>query len=295
MNRYLLQFIIAMVAFGTIGIFRRFIPLDSGLIAMIRGAVGALFILGYLKVKGRPFRFSHLKGKLLPLVIAGGVMGFNWVLLFEAYNYTTVSVATLCYYMQPMFLLMISPILFKEKITPAKGMCVLIAFAGMVLVSGILTDQGNMNDIRGILLGLGSAVLYTFVVAMNKKIEGCDPYEKTAVELASAAIAVFPYLLIKGVFADPATAAGFTPLSIAMLAVISVIHTGVMYVLYFGSIEHIKMQQVAIFGYLDPVVALILSAVILHENIGITGVLGAAMIIGAAIASELLPSAEETA
>ena len=289
MNKHLLKYIICMIAFGTIGIFRRYIPLDSGLIAMVRGAIGAAFIIIYLWIRKRPFKFSHLKGKLLPLIITGAVMGFNWVLLFEAYNYTTVATATLCYYMQPLFLILISPVLFKERITSVKALCLTIAFIGMVLVSGILTDQtSGVANLKGVFLGLASGFLYAVVVSLNKMIKDCDPYEKTAVELGSAALAVFPYVLLLGVFTDPATAAGITPLSIAMLLLISVVHTGVIYVMYFNSIEYIKMSQVAIFGYIDPVVALVLSQVILQEDMGITGLIGAILILGASAASELI-------
>lgn len=288
MDKNLLKFIVSMAVFGTIGIFRKFIPLDSGFIAMSRGLIGGLFIIVFLAIKGRPFKLSHLKGKWWKLLIIGGIMGFNWITLFEAYNYTTVSTATLCYYMQPVFLILLSPMLFKEEITAKKAVCVIAAFAGMVLVSGILADGiSGMRDIRGILLALASGLLYAIVVSMSKLVKDCDPYEKTAVQLFGSAIAVFPYLLVKGVFSDPATAAGFTPISIIMLAIVCIVHTGIVYVMYFGSIDHIKMQQVAILGYLDPVISLILSALVLHENMGISGIIGAVLIIGAAIVSEL--------
>ena len=285
-KRYLIQFIIAMVAFGTIGIFRRYISLDSGFIAMTRGIVGAIFIFIFLAVRKTPFSFSHFHGKAWIVMIIGAVMGFNWVTLFEAYNYTSVSTATLCYYMEPIFLIIISPILFREKITWKKLLCVLVAFAGMILVSGVLTAPVGKSDIRGILFGLLSGLLYSIVVSGARLITDVDSYEKTALQLLAAGVVMIPYLLIKGAFADPALLSAFTPTTVIMLAIVCIVHTGIMYLLYFESINHIRMSQVAILSYIDPVVAIILSQVILHENMGWQGAVGAVLILGAAFVSE---------
>ncbi len=286
-NRYLIRFIFAMAVFGTIGIFRRFIPLDSGLLAMIRGFIGCAFILVFLAVRGTPFSFVHFHGKWWILVISGAIMGFNWITLFEAYNYTSIATASLCYYMAPVFLIIVSPILFKERITLKKAVCVIAAFAGMILVSGILGEGVGMNDLRGVIFGLVSAVLYAAVISISKLVSDVDPYEKTALQLFSAAVAVIPYLLIKGVFTEPSLASAFTPLTILMLAVVCLFHTGFTYLLYFGAVDKLKLQQVAIFSYVDPVVSIILSQFILHEDMGVTGIIGAVLILGAAIVSEL--------
>ena len=284
-----LLYILSMVVFGTVGIFRRFIPLDSGLIAMIRGLLGGLFILFFLMAVKRPFRFSHLKGKLVHLLFIGGVIGFNWVALFEAYRYTSVATATLCYYMQPIFLILVSPFLFKEKLSWKKAVCVIIAFAGMVLVSGILKVGVGSGDLRGVIFGLISALLYAFVIAANKLFTGdLDPYEKTMIELFAAGLAVAPYLALRGVFTSPETAAGFTGISIILLLVLGIFHTGITYVCYFGSLDKIRVQQAALFGYFDPVVAVILSQLILHETMTPLEWVGAVLIIGAAAVSEFI-------
>ena len=286
-RKALIRYIFSGIVFGTIGIFRRFIPLDSGLIAMLRGALGAVFLLLFLALNGNPFHISHIgKKRFLLLLLTGADIGFNWVALFEAYNYTTVPVATLCYYMQPIFLIIAAPFVFKEKITAKKAACVFAAFCGMILVSGI-TEGGWNGDVRGILLGLLSGVMYASTMIMNKLITGVNRYEKTAVELAGAAIAVFPYVLLRGVFSDPATAAGVTPLTVVLILFIGIFSTGYIYAVYFGSVEKLKVQQMAVFGYVDPVVAIILSGMILNEHVGIAGAVGAALIIGAAIVSEL--------
>lgn len=283
----LIIYISAMAIFGTIGIFRRYIPLDSGIIAMTRGIIGALLIMLYLAIKKRPFSLKHFNGKAWIIILNGAIMGFNWITLFEAYNYTSVATATLCYYMQPIFLIIVSPFLFKEKLTLKKILCVVTAFIGMIFVSGIFSSSVNASDIKGIIYGIISAILYTIVVCVSKKVTSVDVYEKTSLQLLAAGIAVIPYLLVKGVFADPNLFASCTTLTLVMLAIVCIGHTGITYIMYFGSIERLSMQQVALFAYVDPVVAIILSQIILHEDMGINGVIGAVLILGSSIVSEL--------
>ena len=285
-KKYLVEFIISMVAFGTIGIFRRYIPLDSGILAMARGIIGAIFIFIFLAVRKTPFSLSHFHGKAWMVMIVGAIMGFNWVTLFEAYNYTSVSTATLCYYMEPIFLILISPFVFKEKMTGKKLICVVVAFIGMIFVSGVLTASVGKSDITGITFGLLSGFLYAIVVCSSRTIKDVDPYEKTALQLFSAGVVMIPYLLFKGAFADPSLASAFTPTTIIMLAIVCIVHTGIMYLLYFESINHLSVTQIAVLSYIDPVVAIILSQAILHEDMGWQGVVGAVLILGAAFISE---------
>ena len=282
-NAYFM-YIGSMLIFGTIGIFRRYIPLPSGMLAFTRGLLGALFLYSYIKLKG--IKFEHNIGfrNLLFFALAGAIMGINWILLFEAYNYTSVSTATLSYYMQPTIVIILSPFVFKEKLTVKKIACAVMAVAGMVFVSGITEGVSlRTSDIRGILFGLGAAVFYASVVILNKKIRVEDAYVKTIIQMLSAAIVLIPYLLMAESFQE----VKLTSYSVLMIFVVGIVHTGVAYVLYFGSIGGLKAQSVAILSYIDPVSALILSAIILHEHITIYGIIGAILIIGSAIFSEL--------
>ena len=137
--------ILAMVIFGTIGIFRKYIPLPSGIVACARGILGVAFLLIFIKMKHIKMDMGAIKRHLWILLISGGFIGLNWVLLFESYRYTSVAVATLCYYMAPIFVMLVSPVLLKEKLTVKKVVCVLVALTGMVFVSGVL--DGGISDI----------------------------------------------------------------------------------------------------------------------------------------------------
>ena len=284
-NREKLMMIAAMTIFGTIGIFRRYIPLPSSTLALARGVIGTLFLLTLvLFVKKQSLNKAAIKRNLLCLVISGALIGFNWILLFEAYQYTTVAVATLCYYMAPVIVVIVSPFLFKEKLTPLKAACVAVALIGMVFVSGLpQSGFGGVSELKGILLGLGAALLYAMVVVLNQYIKDIPAYDKTIMQLGMAAVAILPYTLLTENFAD----ISFTPVAIVMLLFVGIVHTGIAYTLYFGSMSGLKAQTIALFSYIDPVVAIILSAVILHENIGFWGAIGAEMVLGSTLVSEL--------
>lgn len=276
--------ILAMVIFGTIGIFRKYIPLPSGIVACARGILGVAFLLIFIKLKKIKMDKNSIKAHLMILLVSGGFIGLNWVLLFESYRYTSVAVATLCYYMAPIFVMIVSPFLLKEKLTAKKVLCVIVALTGMVFVSGVL-DGGikDVSELKGILFGLGAAALYASVVMMNQKLGKVPTYDKTIMQLGSAAVVLIPYIL----FAEDLSAIVLTPLIVIMLMVVGVVHTGIAYALYFGSMNGLKAQTVALFSYIDPIVAIILSAMFLKEPMTIYSGIGAVLVLGATMISEL--------
>ena len=179
-RKSMLMYVSSMLIFGSIGVFRRFIPLSSEFLAFARGLIGGLFLIAFVKLKTGKVRFHLSSQQFLWLVISGAVIGVNWIMLFEAYTYTTIATTTLCYYMAPIIVLIVSPILFREKLTTRKIICAVIAIIGMILVSGILDGHsaGDQN-MRGVLLALSAALLYAIVVIINKKLVGIDAFEKT--------------------------------------------------------------------------------------------------------------------
>ena len=209
-RRSLVMLVSSMLIFGTIGVFRRFIPVSSAFLAFSRGLLGGLCILLFLRLKKRKAEGTIPRRALLGLIVSGALIGINWILLFEAYNHTTVAVATLCYYMQPTIVMLLSPLVFREKLTGKKAACAAVAILGMVLVSGVGGGSGTQGgSFRGILLGLGAAVFYSAVVIMNNMIRGVDPWRKTYIQLLSAGLVMVPYLLLTGGFG----AESFEPIS----------------------------------------------------------------------------------
>lgn len=282
-RRSVIMLISSMIIFGTIGVFRRYIPVSSAFLAFSRGILGGACILVFLMFRNRTIK-ERLPAYMLPgLIVSGILIGINWILLFEAYNHTTVAVATLCYYMQPTIVMLLSPLIFKEKLTGKKAACAAAAIIGMVLVSGILDGGGvRSGSVKGVLLGLGAAVFYSSVVILNNLIRGIDAYRKTTVQLLSAGLVMVPYLFLTGGFSSES----FSPSAVILLLVVGIVHTGIAYVLYFGSMDGLRVQTVAILSYIDPVSALLFSAFLLREPVSLLNIAGAVMIIGSAVISE---------
>ncbi len=275
---------ISMLAFGSIGIFRRLIPLSSALIAFYRGLIGSIFLLAVMLLRKKTSGKAAKGKSLVLLMIIGCMIGINWLMLFESYNFTSVSVATLCYYMQPTFFILLSCLFLRERLTIKKLICLVLSLAGMFLISGI-ADVGvpEREELTGILLGLGAAALYALIVLLNKKICDIDPFLKTFIQLVFASAIMVPYLMVtKGFGAND-----YSRRSILLLLLVGIFHTGLCYTMYFGSMEKIRPQTIALFSYIDPVTALILSAVILHEKLTLLSIIGAVLILGAAVWGEV--------
>lgn len=278
-----LMLIASMIIFGTIGIFRRWIPLASSVLALSRGLIGAVFLLAVIALRGKKPELSAIRKNLWKLLISGAFIGFNWILLFEAYRFTSVATATLCYYLAPMFVLLASPFVLKEKLSGRKLLCLLAALGGMVLVSGVLQAGFRLSELKGVLFGLGAAALYASVVLLNQKLTDISAYDKTAVQLGAAALVILPYTLLTESLAP----GDFTWPVIGLLLLVGIVHTGLAYTLYFGSMEALPAHSIAIFSYIDPIVAVLLSALLLKEPMTPAGWLGALLILGAAFVSEL--------
>lgn len=283
-NKAKIMLLVSMVIYGTIGIFRRYVPLPSGMMALFRALIGLLFLLLVIKVSGQKISVQAIKKNFKILCISGMVMGVNWILLFEAYRYTSVATATLCYYMEPIFVILASSILLKEKMSGKKKICSLVAFVGMVLVSGVLqVGISNLSELKGIFLGLGAGLLYATVILLNKQLKEIEAYDKTITQLAAAAVVLLPYTLA----AEDMSGVVVTPLVVVMMVIVGIVHTGIAYALYFGSMGSLKAQTIALFSYVDPVVAVLLSTLLLGENIGVSGFIGAVLILGSTMISEL--------
>lgn len=277
------QYLLAMTIFGTIGLFVKFIELPSTVIALSRGALGTLFLLLVLKLLKRRINTATIKSNFKHLVIAGVALGLNWIFLFEAYRLTSVATATLAYYMAPIILILLSPILLHERIPLGKWICVICALFGMSLISGVWEGSENVA-LDGITMGLIAACFYASVVINNKFLKGLDPYDSSIVQLAVAAIVLLPYVLFTVDFSvlKPDTT------TIGLTLTVGILHTGIAYWLYFSALPKLEAARIAIFSYIDPAIAILLSVFVLMEPMTTAGVIGAVLILGAALASEFV-------
>ncbi|MBR2354005.1 MAG: EamA family transporter [Clostridia bacterium] len=274
---------LSMAIFGTLAPFVRNIPLTSAERALWRAVLAIVLIGGFLLVTRQRLPLRSIQKALPLLLLSGMAMGINWILLFEAYNYTTVSVATLSYYFAPVLVTVLCPLLFRERMTKKQLFCFLMSTLGLVLVIGVGDLSGSNNHLIGILFGLGAAVLYATVILINKKIEGVEGIPRTFIQFIAAVLILVPYVLIEG---GNGLGSMNTKGWICLL-VIGFVHTGLTYCMYFSSIKEMTGQNIAILSYLDPLVAILISVFVLQEAITPLQIVGGVMILGFTLYNEI--------
>lgn len=275
--------ILSMAIFGTIGLFVRYIPLSSGEIALYRAVLAALLIGAYLIISKQKILFEKIKKELPLLLISGMAMGINWILLFEAYKYTTVSVATLSYYFAPVIVTLACPFLFKERLGIKQIICFIMSTIGLVMITGVGDLSGRNTHLRGILFGLGAAVFYATVILLNKYIKGVEGIHRTFLQFLAAIIILVPYVAVSGgVNLHKLNITGWI-----FLLIVGLIHTGITYCMYFSSLKELPGQKAAILSYIDPLVAVLVSVLILKESMTIWQIAGGVLILGFTLLNEI--------
>ena len=274
--------IFSMVIFGTLGVFVRNIPVSSGELALYRAILAALLIAVYLGIIKQKIPFANIK-KEVPLLLASGVaMGVNWIFLFQAYKYTTVSLATLSYYFAPVIVTVACPFLFKEKLTGKQIICFLMSTAGLVMITGI-GKIGSNTDFIGILWGLGAAFFYAVVILLNKFIKGVEGIHRTFLQFLSAIVILIPYVAVTG----GVTLGQLHTVGWINLLIVGLLHTGITYCLYFSALKELPGQKAAILSYIDPLVAVVISVTVLGESMTVWQAVGGLLILGFTLWNEV--------
>lgn len=280
-----LSLITAMTIFGTIGLFVRNISVSSGELALYRAIMAALLIGAYLIITKQKIPFKSIKKEVPLLLISGIAMGINWILLFEAYKYTTVSLTTLSYYFAPVIVTVVCPFLFNEKLGIKQMICFVMSTLGLVLIINVTSFSSGSSDITGILFGLSAAVFYATVILLNKFIKGVEGIHRTFLQFIAAIIVLIPYVaLTSGITLDTLDGKGWV-----CLLVVGIIHTGVSYCLYFSSLKELPGQKAAILSYIDPLVAVLVSVAFLNEKMTLPQIIGGALILGFTLWNEISP------
>lgn len=278
-----MMMVTAMAVFGTVALFVRNIPVSSSEIALYRAVMAALLLGAFLLLSGQKIDFRAIRKELPLLLISGMAMGINWILLFEAYRYTTVSVATLSYYFAPVIVTVACPILFKEKMGVKQWLCFGMSTLGIVLITGVGDLSAGNTHLIGILFGFGAAVLYATVVLLNKFIKGVAGIQRTFLQFVAGILILLPYVLLTGgIHLHSLSGSGWVN-----LLIIGIIHTGITYCLYFSALRDIPGQEAAILSYIDPLVAVAISVFVLGEQLTLLQLLGGILILGFTLYNEI--------
>lgn len=283
MNKQKLLFALTMLIFGSIGLFVRTLPFTSSQIALARGLIGSAFLFASSFILKKGLSFKRIQSNLKVLLPLGIMLGFNWILLFQAYRYTSIANATVSYYCAPVIVMLLTPVVFKESLTRTNVLCIFAAMAGMVCISGAGGTLDRQNLI-GIAYGFGGAVFYAAIVLTNKFLKDISDFESAFTQLFIAALALLPYVLLT----DGIRLTGASAVTVMLLILVGVVHTGFSYLLYFASLPRLDSRTIATFSYIDPISAILLSSLFLAEPMTLIQAAGAVLILGATLVNELI-------
>ncbi|MFJ8244378.1 DMT family transporter [Peribacillus asahii] len=278
-----IQFLLSMIIFGTIGVFVRYIDLSSSEIALLRGLIGSFFLMTVMFMMKKKFSWALVKANALVLLLSSIALGGNWIFLFQAYKHTTISNAALSYYFAPVFVLILSPLVLKEKLSAKKIICIGIAMLGMLLIvgnSGVSTS--GLGHLLGIGYGLMAAIFYASLMLFNKFIKNMDGLEITFIQLGTSTLLLMPYVFFTEGFGILEVSSS----SIPFILILGIVHTGIGFLLFFSGMQKLKGQSIAALSYTDPITSLVISAVILQEQMTVVQMLGGALLLGSTFVSE---------
>ncbi|MGG3480777.1 DMT family transporter [Peribacillus frigoritolerans] len=281
--KYKIQFILSMIIFGTMGLVVKYIDLSSSETALLSSSIGCLFLVFVFFIMKKSIQWKLVKVNASTLFLSAVALGGNWVFLYQSYDHTTLANATLGYYFAPVFVMVLSPFVLKELLPIKKIVCIGVAILGMLLIIGNGISASGKDDLLGILFGLVAAAFYAALMLLNKFIQNMGMLEITIIQLGTTALLLFPYVL----FTEGFGILGVARSSIPFIILLGVVNTGIGFWLFFSGMLKLKGQSIAMLSYVDPFVAILISAVILQEKMTIIQIIGGTLLLGSTFISEI--------
>ncbi|MGE7592332.1 DMT family transporter [Peribacillus frigoritolerans] len=278
-----IQFILSMIIFGTIGLVVRYIDLSSSERALVSSFIGCLFLLLIFFMSKKKISWNLVKSNALFLILSGIALGGNWIFLYQSYDHTTLANATLGYYFAPVFVMILSPFVLREQLSNKKIVCIGAAIIGMLMIVGEGVSASKSDDILGLSFGLIAAAFYAALLLLNKFIKDMGKLELTIIQLGTTTLLLMSYVFLTegfGIFEVSSS-------SIPFILILGIINTGIGFWLFFSGMEKLKGQSIAMLSYVDPFVAILISAIILQEQMTIVQMLGGILLLGSTFISEI--------
>ncbi|MDQ0970345.1 drug/metabolite transporter (DMT)-like permease [Neobacillus niacini] len=272
-----------MIIFGTIGLVVRYIDLSSSERALLSSFIGCIFLTLILFIMKKKLSWNLVKSNALFLFLSSIALGGNWIFLYKSYDHTTIANATLGYYFAPVFVMILSPFVLREQLSFKKMGCIGFAIIGMLLIVGEGVSASKSEDILGLSYGLIAAAFYAALLLLNKFIKDLGKLELTIIQLGTTALLLTPYVFFTegfGIFEVSSS-------SIPFILILGVINTGIGFWLFFSGMAKLKGQSIAMLSYVDPFVAILISAIILQEQMTFIQILGGTLLLGSTFISEI--------
>lgn len=278
-----IQFILSMIIFGTIGLVVRKIDLSSSERALLSSLIGCLFLTVLFFMMKKKISWHLMKSNASILLFSSIALGGNWIFLYQSYDHTTIANATLGYYFAPVFVMILSPIILKEQLSLNKVVCIMVAIMGLVLIVGEGLSASKTEDLFGLFYGLVAAAFYAALLLLNKFIKGMEKLELTIIQLGTTAILLMPYVFLTSGFGM----FNVSSASIPFIFILGIFNTGIGFWLFFSGMEKLKGQSIAMLSYVDPFVAILISALVLQEQMTMLQMLGGALLLASTFISEI--------
>ena len=282
-RHFFFRYIGSLLLFGFNGIVASHIPLDSTHIVLLRSLLGSMSLLAFFFLSRHRFSFTGRGQDVLLICLSGAAMGASWMLLYEGYQRIGVATASLLYYCGPVIVMALSPLFFREKLTYVKLIGFSAVCAGIVLINGL---SGEALNVIGCICGIGGAVFYAVMLILNKKARSVDGMENSLLQMLSATATTVLFLLCREQLSFSVTE-GRVWLWILLLGLVN---TGFGCWCYFSAIGALPVQTVAVCGYIEPMSAVVFSALLLREHMTPPQLLGAVLIVGGALFAECVRS-----
>lgn len=276
MKRAYFKYIFSLLLFGSNGIVASYIALSSYEIVFFRTLVGSLLLISIILFSRREISFKKYKKQTFFVILSGIVMGLSWMFVYEAYKQIGVGIASILLYCGPIIVMIVSPILFKEKVTLPKIVGFIVVFCGVFLVNGQISYGGNIKF--GLFCGAMSAVMYSLMIIFNKQAKDIAGLEISTIQLVAGFVVVAVFIGFKQGLVIDVPASSWAP-----ILILGLVNTAIGCYLYFSPICDLPVQTVAVCGYLEPLSAVVFSVMILGEVMSLPQIIGAVMIICGAI------------
>ncbi|ODB34361.1 MULTISPECIES: DMT family transporter [Pseudoalteromonas] len=276
-----IEMIIAMVLSGTIGYFVVSAEQSYWNVVFLRCVIGALCLLGYVLVT-KQLTKEVFKGPVFMTILLGGIaLVGNWVLLFASFDYIPFSISIIAYHLQPLMLVLLSAVLYRQYPSKAILLWLAIAVVGLWLVVGIpyqeivavIFAQESNQAVFGLLLALGAAFLYTITTLMTKKVSQVPSGVVAVIQIFFGGLFLLPWVD----FAHfPETSSSW-----GNILFLGVVNTGFMYVIMYDAFQRLSTTLIAILSFIYPVVALLVDFIAFEHTISMLQTLGIVLILTA--------------
>lgn len=270
MNKGKIKIVIAMLIWGSVGVFARFSGLSGLGVAFARVSLGSIFLLIILGAKRRIREaLDCIARNPLPYIGIGSALALNWIFFFTGLEYTTIANVVLVYYTSPIIATLLSWKFLKEKVKKSRMFAISLAFLGLgIIISGQEISINN-RDFIGIMFALIAAFFYALIPNLGRFLKKVKGEILTFLQLLVASFLMLPIISVVDVGKPVWWSIG----------VLVTVHTVLALFLYMEGLKEVSVSEAALLSYLDPISAVIYGIIIFGEVPSIYTIIGGGLIL----------------